>query len=65
LQVAHETTSTNGLSTPDGTREQLGYNDATGFTVVTGVTANKYGHVTGITASKIVLPGTHILAHNS
>ena len=65
LQATHATTSTNGLSTPDGTKVQLPYNDATGFTVVTGVTANKYGHVTGITASKIALPGTHTLEHNS
>jgi hypothetical protein len=65
LQVAHATTSTDGLSTPEGTKEQLDYNDATGFTVVTGVTANKYGHVTGITASKIALPGTHVLEHKA
>ena len=65
LQATHATTSTNGLSTPDGTKVQLPYNDAPGFTVVTGVTANKYGHVTGITASKIALPGTHTLEHNS
>lgn len=65
LQVTHATTSANGLSTPAGTKVQLPYNDETGFTVVTGVTANKYGHVTGITASKIALPDTHKLAHNA
>ena len=66
LQVTHATTSENGLSTPtNAAKVQLDYNDATGFTVVTGVTANKYGHVTGITASKIALPGTHVLAHKA
>lgn len=66
LQVTHATTSKNGLSTPtDAEKVQLPYNDATGFTVVTGVTANKYGHVTGITASKIALPDTHKLVHNA
>jgi hypothetical protein len=65
LQAAHAVIDANGLSTPNGAKVQLDYNDATGFTVVTGVTANKYGHVTGITASKIALPGTHVLAHNA